>query len=144
MDLGRDLRKFRKQNNWTQKQISEKLGVPSTTWASWENGQSQPKLEILSVLRQMGLEITGLTTTPSPVAPPSVIEYRLEELSAQSMQSESSSMTKPHEPNQNDTPESATSEAKRKANTRAAITMLENAAKSIQAAVMLLKEGIGE
>ncbi len=49
-----------------------------------------------------------------------------------------------HEPNQNDTPESATSEAKRKANTRAAITMLENAALSIQAAVMLLKESIGE
>ena len=33
MNLGRDLREFRKQNNWTQKQISEKLGIPSTTWA---------------------------------------------------------------------------------------------------------------
>ncbi|WP_318714430.1 helix-turn-helix transcriptional regulator, partial [Treponema sp.] len=72
MNLGKDLREFRKQNNWTQKQISEKLGIPSTTWASWENGQSQPKLDMLCILRQMGLEISGLTTNFSPVAPQEV------------------------------------------------------------------------
>lgn len=115
MDLGKDLRDFRKDNKWTQKQIAEKLGIPSTTWASWENNQSQPKLEMLCILRQMGLDITGLTTNYSPVVSQEFIDNKLNELSE-----------------------------KRRANTAAAITMLENAAQSIQAAVKLLKESIGE
>lgn len=115
VDLGNDLRKFRKEHDWTQKQISEKLGIPLTTWASWETGQSHPKYEVLSILRQMGLEITGLTSSESPTAPQSVVDYRLNELAA-----------------------------KRIANTTAAIAMLENAAKTIEAAVKLLKDNIGE
>ena len=115
VDLGNDLRKFRKEHDWTQKQISEKLGIPLTTWASWETGQSHPKYEVLSILRQMGLEITGLTSSESPIAPQSVVDYRLNELAA-----------------------------KRIANTTAAIAMLENAAKTIEAAVKLLKDNIEE
>lgn len=115
MNLGNDLRKFRKEYGWTQKQISEKLGIPLTTWASWETGHSQPKLEILYTLRQMGLEITGLTGSESPVASEEIVDNKLKALSA-----------------------------KRMANTTAAITMLENAAKSIEAVVKLLKENIGE
>lgn len=102
MNLGRDLRKFRKQNNWTQKQISEKLGIPSTTWASWENGQSQPKLDMLCILRQMGLEISGLTTNFSPVAPQEVIDIKIKEVSEKSTKKESSTITPPQELNQND------------------------------------------
>ena len=121
VDLGNDLRKFRKEHDWTQKQISEKLGIPLTTWASWENGQSQPKLDMIIVLRRMGLEIPGLTSNETPVSQ-AAADYKLKEISA-----------------------------KRIANTSAAITMLENAAKSIEAvsrtieaAVTLLKENIGE
>lgn len=140
MDLGNDLRIFRKLNRWTQKQISEKLGIPLTTWASWENGHSQPRLEILVVLRQMGLEITGLTTNDSPLASQEVIDYNLKKLSENTADLHGTS----------DPPEtevaaepSAELAAKRRANTSAAITMLENAAQSITAAVRLLKENIG-
>ncbi|MBO5607313.1 MAG: helix-turn-helix transcriptional regulator [Treponema sp.] len=115
MNLGNNLRDFRKKNNFTQKQISEKLGIPLTTWASWESDKSQPKLEILVILRGMGLEIPGLTNNEPTDVPQAVTDNRLNELSE-----------------------------KRRANTVAAITMLENAALSIQSAVKLLKESIGE
>lgn len=133
MNLGKDLRDFRKNNKWTQKQIAEKLGIPSTTWASWENNQSQPKVEILCILRQMGLEITGLTTNESPIAPQEVIDIRLKELSEQKKTAPEETAVEP---------KLAPSEEKRRANTSAAITMLENAAQSIQAAVQLLKESL--
>lgn len=115
MNLGNDLRKFRKENNFTQKQISEKLGIPLTTWASWESEKSQPKLDMLTILRGMGLEITGLTSNENHTVSQEVTDNRLKDISE-----------------------------KRMANTQAAITMLENAAKSIEIAVKLLKESIGE
>ena len=74
----------------------------SATWASWENGQSQPKLDMLCILRQMGLEISGLTTNFSPVAPQEVIDIKIKEVSEKSTKKESSTITPPQELNQND------------------------------------------
>lgn len=152
MDLGNDLRIFRKENKWTQKQISEKLGIPLTTWSSWENNQSQPKIEILITLRRMGLEITGLTTNVSPIASQEVIDYSLKKTSENN--ADLLGTSEPPETESAAEP-SASLAAKRRANTAAAITMLEASAKSIEAlaqsvsdsitaAVRLLKENIGE
>lgn len=81
----------------------------------------------------MGLEITGLTTNESPIAPQEVIDIRLKELSEQKKTAPEETAVEP---------KLAPSEEKRRANTSAAITMLENAAQSIQAAVQLLKESL--
>jgi len=39
------LKIFRKQNNFTQEEIAEKLGVSRQAIAKWEKGESQPDVE---------------------------------------------------------------------------------------------------
>ncbi|WP_318714348.1 S24 family peptidase [Treponema sp.] len=57
---------------------------------------------MLCILRQMGLEISGLTTNFSPVAPQEVIDIKIKEVSEKSTKKEISTITPPQELNQND------------------------------------------
>lgn len=46
----------------TQKELSEILGIPQTTWASYEVGKANPPLKVLAKLAEMGYAIKGLST----------------------------------------------------------------------------------
>ena len=152
------LAEIRKEKGFSQQKMADWFQIPQRTWANYETGRSDPNLGFLIKLHERGYDIPGLTdgsakevldkiSNETGLTHDEIYRQRIEQV--KDLPPETTVENFPpadykQELNQNDTPESATSEAKRKANTRAAITMLENAAKSIQAAVMFLKEGIGE
>jgi len=45
--LGERLKKLRKENNLTQEQLAEKLGLVRGTYANYENGSREPELELI-------------------------------------------------------------------------------------------------
>ena len=47
MEFSKKLQKLRKQNNWTQEQLSEKLYVSRTAVSKWESGKGYPNLDSL-------------------------------------------------------------------------------------------------
>lgn len=47
MKLGDKLRRFRKENNYTQQQIAEKLYVTAQAVSKWENNKSAPDISTL-------------------------------------------------------------------------------------------------
>lgn len=53
MDLGRQIKEYRKQMNWTQKELGEKVNVSDKTISSWENGRTYPELALLVVLSDL-------------------------------------------------------------------------------------------
>ena len=48
--IGKFISKCRKQNNLTQDQLAEKLGVSNKTISRWENGINMPDYSILKIL----------------------------------------------------------------------------------------------
>ena len=62
MDISQDLRNIRRDMAKTQKELSEILGIPQTTWASYEVGKANPPLKVLAKLAEMGYAIKGLST----------------------------------------------------------------------------------
>ena len=48
--IGRFLKELRKQNNMTQEQLGEKLGVTNKTISRWETGNYLPPIECLKLL----------------------------------------------------------------------------------------------
>ena len=44
--IGKNLQLLRKQKNWTQEALAEKVGVARQTIAKWEGGESVPDLEM--------------------------------------------------------------------------------------------------
>lgn len=163
MDYAEILANFRKSSGKSQKDFAELLGLPQTTWAGYELGKTEPKLSTLILLAEHGYKIPGLSDGAAKVA----IETRSKEtgLSEEEIdrqfhvhvqnlakdfpldtpidQLPKPDFTPPPETEAAAEPPAELS-AKEKANTRAAITMLENAAQSIEAAVKLLKESMGD
>lgn len=45
--LGERLKELRLENNYTQKQIAEKLNIPSVTYLHYEKSQREPPLSLL-------------------------------------------------------------------------------------------------
>lgn len=45
--LSERLKELRKEKGYTQKQISELIGISQTTYAGYETGEHMPSLEIL-------------------------------------------------------------------------------------------------
>lgn len=55
------IRELREQNNWTQEQMAEKLGITRNGYAKIERGESMPNLERLNDIATLfGVEITEL------------------------------------------------------------------------------------
>lgn len=55
------IRELRKQNDWTQEQMAEKLGITRNGYAKIERGESMPNLERLNEIATLfGIEITEL------------------------------------------------------------------------------------
>lgn len=55
------IRELREQNDWTQEQMAEKLGITRNGYAKIERGESIPNLERLSEIATLfGVEVTEL------------------------------------------------------------------------------------
>ena len=49
-EIGRFLKELRKQNNMTQEQLGERIGVTNKTISRWETGNYMPPIECLKLL----------------------------------------------------------------------------------------------
>ena len=47
------IRKFRKQMNWSQTTLAEKIGVGKTTISMWETGERKPNIIVLKKLSKI-------------------------------------------------------------------------------------------
>ena len=47
------IRKYRKQKNWSQVTLAEKLGVGKTTISMWETGERKPNIIVLKKLSKL-------------------------------------------------------------------------------------------
>lgn len=45
-----NLKNIRKENNLTQKQVAQSLGVVESCYANWEQGRTEPNIEMLRKL----------------------------------------------------------------------------------------------
>lgn len=50
LNIGDNIRKYRKQQDMTQDQLAERLGVAYQTVSRWENGSSYPDIELLPAI----------------------------------------------------------------------------------------------
>lgn len=166
MNYSEILTNFRKASGKSQKEFAELLGLPQTTWAGYELGKTEPKMSTLILLAEKGYFVPELTpgsakevldkiSNETGLTHDEIRKQRFEQLKDLPLDTPIDELPNPEYKKESPeespaAPQSANGDrqkelaVKRKANTTAAITMLENAAKSIQAAVMLLKEGIGE
>ena len=53
MEFATKIRNYRRQNDWTQQVVAEKLGVSRKTISSWENGRSYPDIFMLVQLSDL-------------------------------------------------------------------------------------------
>lgn len=51
--VGKFLKELRKEQNITQEQLGEKIGVTNKTISKWENGKYMPPIDMLEVLSEM-------------------------------------------------------------------------------------------
>lgn len=58
LNLGENIRTYRKDINWTQEQLADRLGVSSQSVSRWENGTTYPDMEFLPVMAR----VFGCTT----------------------------------------------------------------------------------
>ncbi len=64
--LGENIRKYRKLNNMSQDELSEKLGVTRQSVSLWENDQTQPSLDnIVALSKLFGVSTDDLLTGDS-------------------------------------------------------------------------------
>ena len=56
-NIGKNIKKLRKEKNLTQEQLAERLHVTRQAVSNWENGKTQPDIETLSVLAEV-FEVT--------------------------------------------------------------------------------------
>lgn len=61
MEIGQVIRKYRKQQNLTQEEIAERLGVSAPAVNKWENGNTMPDIMLLAPLaRLLGVSLDEL------------------------------------------------------------------------------------
>ena len=53
MEFGKNFKKYRLQNGYTQKQVAEKLGIRQSNVSDWENNVSRPEYENLIALARL-------------------------------------------------------------------------------------------
>ncbi len=53
MEFKNRLKELRKQSPYTQKEISEKLGISVTAYQYYETGKNEPNIEKLKILADM-------------------------------------------------------------------------------------------
>lgn len=61
MTLGKKIQKLRKEKNWTQEELAERLGVSSQAVSKWETDISSPDILLLKPLAEaMGISVDYL------------------------------------------------------------------------------------
>ena len=50
MAISHNIRRFRNENDWTQEQLAEKIGVSRSTVTQWETGWSRPRMGAIEKL----------------------------------------------------------------------------------------------
>ena len=59
--LSENLKKIRKDNNLSQEQLAEKLGVSRQSVSKWENGEAYPEMDkVLQLCKMFNLNIDEL------------------------------------------------------------------------------------
>ena len=59
--LGDNIRKYRKENNISQEDLAEKLGVTRQSISLWENNQTQPSIDnIIAIAKVLELSTDDL------------------------------------------------------------------------------------
>ena len=67
-EIGRRIRKYREENNLSQKQLAEKIGVSNSRVSNWEQGLNRPDADILAAIcvaldvspsLLLGIQVTG-------------------------------------------------------------------------------------
>ena len=53
MDIGSVIKKYRKDNGLTQEEMANRLGVTTPAVNKWENGNSNPDIELLSPIARL-------------------------------------------------------------------------------------------
>ena len=53
MTMGEKMQKLRKQKNWSQETLAEKLGVSRQAVSLWERGESMPEIDKLIPLARL-------------------------------------------------------------------------------------------
>lgn len=61
--MGAFIAELRREKNWTQEELGERLGVSNKTVSRWETGSYMPGIEILSLLsREFGVGLNELVS----------------------------------------------------------------------------------
>lgn len=67
-EIGSRIRKYREENNLSQKQLAEKIGVSNSRVSNWEKGLNRPDADILAAIcvaldvspsLLLGIQVTG-------------------------------------------------------------------------------------
>ena len=67
-EIGNRIRKYREENNMTQKQLAERIGVSNSRVSNWEQGLNRPDADILAAVcvaldvspsLLLGIRVTG-------------------------------------------------------------------------------------
>lgn len=67
-EIGSRIRKYREENNLSQKQLAEKIGVSNSRLSNWEQGLNRPDADILAAIcvaldvspsLLLGIQVTG-------------------------------------------------------------------------------------
>lgn len=67
-EIGSRIRKYREENNLSQKQLAEKIGVSNSRVSNWEQGLNRPDADILAAIcvaldvspsLLLGVQVTG-------------------------------------------------------------------------------------
>ena len=65
LNIGNNIRKYRKQADMTQEQLADKLGTTYQSVSRWENGSTYPDMELLPILAKLfGVSVDELLGIP--------------------------------------------------------------------------------
>jgi transcriptional regulator with XRE-family HTH domain len=64
MEFHEKLQYLRKQNQWTQEQLAEKLYVSRTAVSKWESGKGYPNIESLKAISKITIPIDKIIISP--------------------------------------------------------------------------------
>jgi transcriptional regulator with XRE-family HTH domain len=53
LNLGENIRRLRRQRDWTQDELADRLGTTSQSVSRWENGSTYPDMEFLPELADL-------------------------------------------------------------------------------------------
>lgn len=75
MDIGKVIRKYRKEAGLTQEEMANRLGVTTPAVNKWENGYSNPDIELLApIARLLHISLETLMSFHEELAPSEVAE----------------------------------------------------------------------